>query len=97
MKCSYQWTSSNQVIVSEVPFINFTSEVEESRKQDLKGTCAELANALETRLKTPPLFEALSNYLNDIELCYNARKFMEVDQLEAILGKLCGILLYVTG
>ena len=63
----------------------------------MKGTCAELANALETRLKTPQLFEVLSNYLNDTELCYNARKFMEVDQLEAILGKLCGILLYVTG
>ena len=63
----------------------------------MKGTCAELANALETRLKTLPLFGVLSNYLNDTELCYNARKFMEVDQLEAILGKLCGILLYVTG
>ena len=58
--------ASNQVIVSEVSVINVTSEAEENLKPDLEGICAELVDALEIKLMTPPLSETKFNAFNNI-------------------------------
>ena len=49
--------SSNQVIIGGAPVINFISEVEESVKWDLEGTCTQSVIALEVRLKTSTLLK----------------------------------------
>ena len=56
-----------QVVVEEIPILDFTEDTEESVKRSLEEECTLLEDALNTRLKTPPLFEALSKAFNDPE------------------------------
>ena len=66
-------------------------------KRDLEELCTLLEDALNTRLKTPPQFEALSKAFNDPEKWYNIERFMDHEQMQLLKEKVGNILIHVKG
>ena len=87
----------NDVVVKEMPILNFTDEKEAQVPAELQAVCQKLSTLLDERLKTPPFFFAAFEAFHSIEEWYNAEKFYAEDQIELLIEKLRNLLEEIKG